>query len=557
MKFVNLKEEEIKNPFEKYEEKVVELEEGFRAGKTPEMIKKLMGVIGRKANISDMIVSPVPDYYANKEGSFIGFFVKYNGNEFLRFNFLKSGSSNKFYSIDKYDLTTMKPDYTIDLQGYNVVEVVDYISDILNGTYWNYVESYKKDNKLEERTTIRNSVEEWLRTNFEIKQNLIDVINSGNRSRVNQAIRDNLESFENFASRNNYPTSNNNFGAVRYHVKKILEDERVNASSIPSVEVRDGQNENLVSPGSEQEEAYNSIIENEHIFKFKALRIYCTEIKKGNENFKSLYIYGDGGIGKSHWVKNILGELPQTEMKTGKLRGYTGLVQTLYDNRQDTILVLDDVMADKDMKNPNVGNILKAALDPEPPRKVEILKASSGNRRSNESYAEKGKIYLSEEEYKEFEVWKNQKIEEEKKFKEESEFVDISEPIIDDSPDEFYFDSVVIFITNYKEVPQPIQDRCWIIQMDFDNNQILELIEESLKTAIPDANSDILDEAYEIADKEVSQRETLELLKGLEAKKLIPRKLSFRVFNRITILLSLGIKEEELKNAIVYFELGN
>ncbi len=531
---------------------LLRINEGFRAGKTPEMLKKLMGVIGRKTGISDFTVSPVPDYYANKKNSYIGFFIKYNGDKYLRFNFLKSGSSNKFDSIDYYNMRIMQPDYTIDLQGYNVVEVVDYISDILTGEFWNYTESYKrKEYKLEERTSFKDTVKAWLEDNESIKDELISVIQSGNRNRINSSIESYLSYFEDFARDNRMPLSSNNFGALRYHLKKILSEENVNTEDIPSVEVEPGESENLVSPGSDQEEAYNNLMNNEHILKFKALRVYCLQIKKGNENFKSLYIYGDGGIGKSFWVRKILEDLPQTEMKTGKLGGYTGVVQTLYDNRRDKILILDDVLTDGEMKNPTIGNILKAALDPDPPRKIEVVRASSRGRQSNESYFEKGKFYLNEEDYTEFEEWKKKKI------REEMEFVDLTEPIIDDSPNEFYFDSVVVFITNYKGVPQPIQDRCWILQMDFNNNQILELIEESLKVAEPDAELDVLDEAYKIADKKVAQETALELLKGMDAKNLVPRKLSFRVFNRIVVLLSMGIKEEDLKNAIVYFELGN
>ena len=42
--------------------------------------------------------------------------------------------------------------------------------------------------------------------------------------------------------------------------------------------------------------AYDAFFENEHIIKFKILRVYCQQIAKNNPAFKSIYIYGDGGI---------------------------------------------------------------------------------------------------------------------------------------------------------------------------------------------------------------------------------------------------------------------
>ena len=157
------------------------IEEGFRVSKTPEMIVKLMNVIARKAKISGVIVSPVPDHYSNKYGSFVGFFVRYNREDILRFNFQRTGSSDQFYSIDIYDIKKMIPIKTIDLLGYNVVDVVEYVADVLSGEFETYAEGYDRSNgqrKLSEAITYLQAVTMWFGENPEIENSIRNLIDS-------------------------------------------------------------------------------------------------------------------------------------------------------------------------------------------------------------------------------------------------------------------------------------------------------------------------------------------------------------------------------------------
>lgn len=535
-----------------FESELSQFKEGFRAGKTPEMISKLMNVISKKANVLNPVVSKVPDYYSNKYGTFVGFFVKYNLKEILRFNFQMKGSSNQFYSIDFYNLKKMRPYYTIDLLGFNVVEVIDYVIDILNGEADYLQESTRaQQDKLEEMITYPNALASWINADESIKTELKTIVSSNNRARIKADLNSMRPKFERYLLSVGGRNSRNAETAFIYGVKHFFSNEGVSTDNVPAVAVNQGLPENLVSPGRAQETAYNSLMDNEHIFKFKALRIYCLQIKKGNDKFKSLYIYGDGGIGKSYWVNKILGNLPNARVITGKLKGYTGLVRTLYENRNGAILILDDTMTDAEMSNPTIANILKAALDPDPPRKIEVI---SG--RNSESFYDRGKFYLNESDYSEFKNFEEE-VKEKKRLHEEMEFVDITEPIIDDSPSEFYYNSVTIFITNYKKVPQPINDRCWILQMEFNNKQILDLIENSLTTAIPDGDIDTLNQVYESVVPSPTEQTALELLRGLEARNLIPRKLSFRVFNRVVALMEMDLGTPEDIEAMVRIELGN
>lgn len=526
------------------------IEEGFRVSKTPEMIVKLMNVIARKAKISGVIVSPVPDHYSNKYGSFVGFFVRYNREDILRFNFQRTGSSDQFYSIDIYDIKKMIPIKTIDLLGYNVVDVVEYVADVLSGEFETYAEGYDRSNgqrKLSEAITYLQAVTMWFGENPEIEVSIRNLIDSRpTPTKLAEGLERVRPSFEAFLPRTGVRLSRNAENAFKLNVKKHFENDGANASAIPSIQVIPGVAENLLAATPQQETAYDAFFENEHIIKFKILRVYCQQIAKNNPAFKSIYIYGDGGIGKSYWVDRILTPLPNTKNISGKVTGYTGLVKALYNNREGKIVIFDDVITDTDMKNQNIQVILKAALDPDPPRLITILKAST-----NESYVERGKFYLNEADYAEFSHFKKEKL------NEELELTDLTDPIYQDTPDEFNYNSSTVFITNYKKVPQPVEDRCWILQMEFNNEQILDLIRDSLIDCLPEAEESILLEAYEAVDRDITLKKAHEFLSGLSQKNMIPRKLSFRVFNRVVAIMSLGFKDDDIMKAAIRIELGN
>ena len=109
---------------------------------------------------------------------------------------------------------------------------------------------------------------------------------------------------------------------------------------------------------------------------------------------------------------------------------------------------------------------------------------------------------------------------------------------------------------SYKKVPQPIQDRCWFIKMEFTNKQIIDLIEDSLKTAIPDGDIRTLEEMYQEIAPEPTSVEALEILRGMEARNLVKSKLSFRLFNMAVALVEQGSSKEEILKEIL-IQLGN
>jgi hypothetical protein len=53
-------------------------------------------------------------------------------------------------------------------------------------------------------------------------------------------------------------------------------------------------------------------------------------------------------------------------------------------------------------------------------------------------------------------------------------------------PDEFRFESKIIFISNLTEIPEAIGDRTLSIQLNYDKEQALKLIEQKLDQLVPE-----------------------------------------------------------------------
>jgi hypothetical protein len=118
----------INEKFLKYLEED-KLTEAFKAGTASKVVEKLGSILSKR--IGTMIVfSIVPIAYENFYGSFQGFLGNVgSGDNFLRINFLLD-KSDKIYSADFYTKGySVVPTYTIDLDGLNIVQVVNTIAE--------------------------------------------------------------------------------------------------------------------------------------------------------------------------------------------------------------------------------------------------------------------------------------------------------------------------------------------------------------------------------------------------------------------------------------------
>lgn len=195
----------------------------------------------------------------------------------------------------------------------------------------------------------------------------------------------------------------------------------------------------------------------------------------------------------------------QVEIFKGTISGFTGLLQILWENRRNKIIIFDD--NDSVLANANALNILKAAMDSDEPRIISYTRMKKGFGKKKEAILQiddsrldeqivegtvKG-IRFSEKITKEQVSFYKKLLEaedEDEDYIEDEDFI-TEEEAVDDLdteddpdgpvPDKFTFESRIIFISNLTAVPQPLMDRCITIGMNLTNKEITDLIENRLE----------------------------------------------------------------------------
>lgn len=454
-------------------EKIYEMEvqEGFRAGKAKEMVPKILRVLNKKtgykfSGANQKVLIPVE--YTNTEGSFAGYKSLFNGGKSaIRINFSLEGGSENIVSVDYYEKPKAYPDYTIKIPPqFNIIQVIGHIVLVITGEYYKILKESRTatDKKLEERVSHSTAIKEWLMQNADVQ----DQMSRRGSKDWNAFLEDYLDYLDAQGIRLSTPSLSTFEVYVRYYFKEIG-DERT-ADDVPHVNVRQGEPETVINNNESAEREFeNQIVENEHIKKIDYMQFLFERVAKGAEDTRGIYIYGRGGIGKSHYAKKILVPLSNAFYTKGKIKGYEGLLQILFDHKDDEILILDDIFTKEDMKNTTIENILKGALEPQPPRTVQV---SRPRKKSGEEPAVQG-------------------AEMEAPPSSDTDLVDFTSDtgVLGSEEEEtmynFVFNSVVIFITNYAQVPQAIEDRCRTLSFLFTDEQVTDIIERALEHIEP------------------------------------------------------------------------
>ena len=130
--------------------------------------------------------------------------------------------------------------------------------------------------------------------------------------------------------------------------------------------------ETIVEP-REEDIFINDVMDNEVYYKAAMFESILKRMARGDPGIVSLFVYGGPGLGKSFTAKKILKAEgvwdTKVVYKSGSIAGFTGLLQLLWENRKDKIIVLDDNDSIL-VGNIAAANILKAALNTEPDDRV-------------------------------------------------------------------------------------------------------------------------------------------------------------------------------------------
>ncbi len=436
------------------------LTEGFRSGKALSMMPKIINIINKRTS-NDYMFSPMVGNWKDSRGKWSAYEAYATSGEVLRFKFAlgKSDVIKEVEYLENY--SDAKSKYIIDLEGFNIVQVLDYITDVLTGEFAKYsgnklAASKKSKNNLEEAgTKVEDSVKKWM-----IDSDLVHVLSRSSE----RDLEDYLPQYNQYASLNSFRTTNSVNG-FKYNCKRALKAMKVN-NDIAAVSVVAGETSTTIVDSTEQTLFDDEVIENEHLIKYQLMEIAINRIRDGDPNLAGVYIYGTGGVGKSFYATQELGPLPNTVYKSGAIQGYTGLLEILYPNRHGMIIVLDDIISPALIKNGNVENIFKGALGST--RHVDIIRPGSSATAESKT---KNQPKLNEEDF--FDV-------------------DSLTDFNDTAEDKYNFDftSKIVFITNIPYVPEAFADRVETANMILTKEQIIDVIKSKLEFLVTDVDTE-------------------------------------------------------------------
>jgi len=329
------------------------VEEAFRHEAAQSVVTKMCNVIGRRLGKA---IKPIfPGFLTrNKDGEFATYTCLIAGNKTSCFalNFKSNGSSDEVYSlgicndVQKFYVQNTE----IKFNGFNIVQIVDQIADILSGDENVYYESVKLSTlngktfkPIQEKTTFVEICAVWMKENPQA---------------VPQITSDSFDYEANIKGFNDFTHAKYGFNRIlkapawRYYCKKALSENPKlgNGSKIPSVSVASAPAPTQV--GAPITTKYDDVIES--IFndtaenKWKDFETYVSLVAEGKRN--ALIAYGMPGTGKTYNAKRVLIEhgIPFDDgnggnVISGSIPDIPSLITFLWHTKDEQVVVFDDV----------------------------------------------------------------------------------------------------------------------------------------------------------------------------------------------------------------------
>jgi len=420
------------------------LSEAFAAGKAAWVVEKLGNILGRKIGVS-INAATIPISYENEYGSFAGYYLASDNGVTVKINFLLT-KSDSIYSFDVYEKIGQTPDYTVDTAGLNIIQIVNLLlenlidDEVVDSEVFTEGYVYDSTKKIKERgrpsigevESFLPGIGRWVEENDKI----LDVLTTKQLTDV----------YSKYFLK--WSADKPRYAGIKYYmfvkiIKRFLLERGLTNKTFRKR--KKGSLERQIEDPilqSQLEDIAEGISWQE---KFEFLRGMIAQMVNGK--VQSIYLYGMPGSGKSYETVQTLDNLGATYSTFSGAGGPDEFVQILYNHREDEILLLDD-FSDKLLKNQEMVNILKAALQNDPVRTI--------------TYAKVPKKGL-------------------------------------DFPPQFKFSSGIIFISNYPKLDPAIASRSMVLEITFSNEEVVEKIESTLKNYRPDVPMAKKKEALEYA----------------------------------------------------------
>ena len=366
--------------------------EGIPSSRAGEDIEKMGRVISKKLGRKVVILN-IPEYVDFK-GKHLAVYQGSTGDTRFLVTFRASGSSldpDGFYVLDANGTTAR---YEIDLNGMNLLNVVDLMVSALEGTL-----DVESDESLEQLS--QSEEEAYQRNPFRKKKSrfieritFVDVLISWfteNPQYATQAASDNstsfysshLDEFNQYLPKHGIHRSNGvKIDSLIYYGPLALQKMGVKGSSVIPMSISTGvastpahaplssNSPTLTPEEKEAAAAYREAMKLTLESKFEEI-IELVRRMANNYGPFALYLYGRPGIGKSY---NVYSTLEEEGVKpvivNGTVTSIEDILRTLYKSRDGKIIVFDD--CDSVFSSSNRENILKSILDSKRVRTVHL-----------------------------------------------------------------------------------------------------------------------------------------------------------------------------------------
>lgn len=424
------------------------LAEAFKAGQAVTVVEKLGGILSRKIG-KKIKFATTPMKYQNDYGSFAGFLGSVGNSGYIILEFLLT-KSDVPYSWSFYETLGGKPDYTVDIQGLNIVQVVNNIVENLSEDGIVDIEPTQlsaSDNReikfkvLDERRPPIGSVEDWIPVIEKWvaqEPKVLDLLQKESLPKVYS---------ENFMK---WVKDKPRYAELKYYlfskvVKRFLLQRGLTNKTLKPR--KKGSKARYIEDPVMNAQMQDVVESMSWRKKFDKLEKYIKGLV--NNMVQSIYLYGTPGSGKSKTVIDTLdSENVDYKVYKGGVKGTDELVQILYNNRDNTIMVFDDF--DSVRRNKDQVNILKSALENAPVR--EITWATKAKRGFN-------------------------------------------------FPPQFEFSSGVIFISNDPRLDSALASRSINLEISLNADQMIDKMNATLAEFMPEVSMNIKKKALDFASE--------------------------------------------------------
>jgi hypothetical protein len=294
------------------------------------------------------------------------------------------------------------------------------------------------------------------------------------------------------------------------------------------IKVTKGSEEKTNVNSAQEDEFIDEIYNNEVYYKAEMAEHAVKRMMMNDALINALFLCGSPGMGKTTLVLDTIKQFKDYNSKIvykkGTIKGFTGLLQLLWDYRKNKVIILDDcdnLLKDNE-KNFSAISILKAALETQQNgRIISYVRAKKKPIPTTESIKENIENLIEVSSWFDATSDINKNYTNKNADNKKSEISNEDDP--DSVPDEFLFESKMIFISNKTDIPETIGDRCLAIQLNYTKDQALKIIETKLDSLCPEYPD------LSLEDKKL-------ILKFMKQHKAQATTISFRTFIHIAVL---------------------